>query len=217
VLKGESVENTSPLVALQRYYTYAQEQFTIAGGEQPAASLALYGLGRQQSLMNTGADARLSRSAPRAMVFHQAALSVDSANYKAANELGVLLARFGSYEEARNVLAHSVRVCSQPQSWQNLAIVHQRLGELELAQQAASQAKLATRGGAAHDADSPVRWVEAAELANSVAPAEADLIPARTAPGEGEADAPTPEARTVLRDRESSGRMRLIPWVRSRE
>ena len=48
VLKEHDLTHLTPLVGLQKYLTYAQEQLTIAGGQQPTASLALYGLGRLQ-------------------------------------------------------------------------------------------------------------------------------------------------------------------------
>ncbi len=214
VLKDEDATKVTPVDALQRYYTYAQQQLIIAGGHQRNASVALYGLGRLESMMDKQSVGGLSRGAPQAMVFHQAAMLVDEGNYKAANELGVLLARYGQYEQAREVLVHSVRARPQPESWQNLAYVHERLEQHDLARRATHEAQLA----AAHQlasggyADALVRWVEPDALA---AAGDESYIPAPLQP------AATPEATSRTRatpaaDRgESRGLMRLMPWIRS--
>ena len=46
----------------------------------------------------------------RATLFHQTALLIDPANYRAANELGVLLAKSGQWQYARTYLLHSLTV-----------------------------------------------------------------------------------------------------------
>ena len=60
----------------------------------------------------------------------------DPNNARAANELGVLLARDGRFEEARDWLRHSARLKSQPETWHNLAVVYGRLGQTEKSKQA---------------------------------------------------------------------------------
>lgn len=205
VLKHSDLSNLTPLVALQRYYTYAQQQLIVAGGGQATASVALYGLGRLQTIGN---EEDADEVAPQAMVFHQAALMVDPMNYKAANELGVLLARFGQYGQARDMLVHSVRVRPQPESWHNLAEVHEQLGEHELARRAAYEGKLAARHG--NSVDSPVRWVEPAALAGITGPSAAAQPPA-AAP-----EQPQPSAARNASQSQDEGLMRFIPWRRSR-
>jgi tetratricopeptide (TPR) repeat protein len=53
--------------------------------------------------------------------------------------LGVLLARSGQLEEARDLLKQSLRVNPATQSWANLAKVHARLNEPQLAQLAKAE------------------------------------------------------------------------------
>jgi uncharacterized protein HemY len=54
------------------------------------------------------------------------------------------LARFGKLQEARAALQHSVALNPLPETWQNLSVVHQRLGEAELAAQSVANWQLAS-------------------------------------------------------------------------
>lgn len=175
VLKDADHESLTSLLAAQAYYTYAQEKLAVAGGRLPAASLALFGLGKLQMAQPArGADPETSTIA-KAMVFQQAALLVESRNFLAANELGVLLARVGQWNDARRVLRHGVATFPQAELWKNLATVHGQLGEMQLAQLAhreAERAAMQTRGWqASHELDNGggfVRWVTPQRFAQSV-------------------------------------------------
>ena len=132
----------SPILAQQQYYNLACHQLSVAVGGEPAGSQALYSLGRiQTALAGQSADPG-ALHLPQALVFHQAALAVDARNHMAANELGVLLARFGQLPAARQALLHSVTLQPHVEGWHNLATVHQRLGEPDLAKLAASERDL---------------------------------------------------------------------------
>ena len=103
VLKNVDPKTLTPLAALQRYFTYAQKQFAIAGGKDPVASRALFALAK----VSLEVDKNTSRawlSGPTAMSLYQAALVIDERNVEAANELGVLMARYGQLADARRVL-----------------------------------------------------------------------------------------------------------------
>jgi tetratricopeptide (TPR) repeat protein len=202
VLKEADLSNITPLVGLQKYLTYAQTQLAAAAGEQPTASLALYGLGRLQMDMAEADDAGL----PGAIVFHQAAVTTDSMNYKAANELGVLLARYGQYEPARQMLAHSVRVCPQAESWRNLSKIHEQLGENDLARRAIHESQLAARGVAGRNVG--VRWVDPAALAGTI-----ETNPGGVPAAQAREVTPPSPSRNVTREG-NEGLMRLIPWIR---
>lgn len=182
--------NVTPLAAVQKYYTYGQEQLAQAGGRQPAASAALYGLGRiQLALSDESVDSR-RLSGPKALAMHQAALLVDPRNHRAANELGVLLARYGQLNEAKRVLIVGLSASREREAWHNLAVVHERLGETDLAKRARYEEQLLA-GGASPPAsdDSLVKWVSVKEFAttghrvDSAAPAPAvnSQPPSRTA------------------------------------
>ena len=160
----------SPVIAQQQYLAFAQSQLAIAAGHQPVASQALYRLGRLQTLLAAHDDDPQALHAPQAMAFHQAALSVDSANSLAANELGVLLARYGQLDDARRLLLLSISVHPQVETWHNLAAVHHRLGEEDLARRAESERELlakATGRPAAKQANDMLRWVDPPTFAAS--------------------------------------------------
>ncbi len=145
VLKQSAGRPMPVLVAMQEYYSYAQYQLTQAGGHEPSAAAALYGLARLQAVAgsSSGNDAKKMMGGPRAIALHQAALAIDPMNYSAANELGVLLARYGQWPEAQAAFLHSVCVSSQPESWRNLATAYETLGDRASAQNAWSRFDLA--------------------------------------------------------------------------
>jgi hypothetical protein len=136
--------NISPIDAQQQYLSFAQEQLVVAAGGQPVASHGLCILGKLQ-LRLKGAEARPTDLA-RATVYQQAALAVDCRNYPAANELGSILTALGRLPEARRVLQESVGTSANSEGWHRLAVVHERLGETELAAQAREQEAMLSGG-----------------------------------------------------------------------
>jgi hypothetical protein len=183
VLKDAVHEDVSPLVARQRYYTYAQQQLAIAGGGERAGSMALYGLGKVHSALISQKIGGSSTDGPKAMAFHQAALLSNSDNYMAANELGVMLARYGELHSARGLFLHSVSLQPQASVWNNLAVVHERLGEASLAHAARQEAAMLARSAESpqgdHDASRPnVVWTDPATFARSST--SAAVVSART-------------------------------------
>jgi tetratricopeptide (TPR) repeat protein len=198
VLKDTVGPGTTPIEALQAYYTCGRQQLVIAGGQQVGASMALYGLGRVQ--LSTGDPQGMN--GPKAITLQQAALAVDPQNYMAANELGVLLARYGQLSEAEAALRHSIAISPQPESWRNLAEVHRRQGQGQLEAQARRQGEdqlAARRSGKTPNpmASGIVDWVDPAtfvaltdpspggtpvgELAAAAAVASPTPAPAKTA------------------------------------
>jgi tetratricopeptide (TPR) repeat protein len=161
-LKGVCVNHLTPITVQQKYLEYAQEQFAQACGDVSAASSALYGLARIYTAMEDAQVDAQMLCLPKAVTLHQAALLVDAANANAANELGVLLARFGQLEDAQRVLQHALSIRPAPEMWRNLAVVHQRLGQYELARQANEQSlRMASRpGGTTYSGSAHIRWVD---------------------------------------------------------
>ncbi len=169
LLRDASRATVSPVVAQQQYFGYAQSQFVLATGGVPAASQILYRLGRLQTAMAAHDADPLALHAPQSIVFHQAALATDGGNWLAANELGVLYARYGQLAEARQLLVYSVNIHPNVEGWHNLAVVHRRLGETDLAERAEAErvqlAQKATKSAA--DAGDMVRWVDPKTFAAS--------------------------------------------------
>ncbi len=172
ILKRVECSRLTPQVALQSYFTFAQEQLAAGAGEEFAGSMALHGLGKLHAAL-AGQQAQTVRAAqPKAMAFYQAALLTCPRNFLASNDLGVLLARAGRHEDARTALEHSVSIQPQSVGWHNLSVVYRQLGRPDLAQQAyrhwtaAVQAETARRGRPAPAAQM-VRWVDPAAFAPS--------------------------------------------------
>ena len=165
----------APVVAQQHYLQFAREQLTAAVSPEPAASQTLFTLGKVQAALAGPAAPAQSLHGPRAIVFYQAALAVDGGNYLAANELGVLLARYGQWQDARTALLHSVTVKPHAEGWHNLAIVHRRLGEMDLSRLAENERQLlAGRPGDKKPAGGPrIEWLEPARFAAQAATQEA--------------------------------------------
>ena len=139
ILQESRLENLTAMEAMQRYFSYAQEQLALAAGQEVAGSMALHGLGKLYAALADQSALGLKAAQSKAMVFYQAALLVDSKNFMAANDLGVLLARGGWYEEAKAALAYSLRIHSHAVGWRNLAVVYREMGQYDLALQAARQ------------------------------------------------------------------------------
>jgi hypothetical protein len=148
-------------VAQQQYFGFAQQQLAIAGGGLKASSDILYRLGRLQTAMAAHDSDPASLHGPQAIVFHQAALATDTNNWLAANELGVLYARYGQLPQARQLLVQSVTIHPHRQGWQNLAVILRRLGESDLAQRAEAEVQLLEKQrGQMENANEVVRWVD---------------------------------------------------------
>jgi Tetratricopeptide repeat len=143
VLKNRSLKGVSLSAAQRMYLTYAQEQLAAAGGDQSVSSLALYGLGKVCTAPSAMHGPRGKVDEGKAVVFYQSALVVDSQNFMAANELGVLLTRFGRWNDARTALEHAVATSGTPTSWRNLAVVCDKIGDQTKAVAARHQADLA--------------------------------------------------------------------------
>jgi tetratricopeptide (TPR) repeat protein len=179
VLKNVDVAHMTRAEALQRYHSYATQQLAFAGGHSGIASSALYGLGRAESVTTAGASSRNPLGAPNAMALYQAALLVDPQNYMAANELGVLMARFGDLPGAADQLEHSLSIKPRVETWHNLAIAYERMGQAEKAKQAELEREklLATPASTSVAQDSTdlgartnLRWIDTDTFAATATP-----------------------------------------------
>ncbi|MFW6170912.1 MAG: hypothetical protein ACODAD_10520 [Planctomycetota bacterium] len=163
VFQDVNVEHLTPLAVRQKYLEYAQRQFAEACDGLPIGSYALYGVGRVYAVMARADIDKQMLCLPKALTLHQAALLVDSNNVQAANELGVLLAEFGQLKDARRALRHALSIESRPEIWMNLAVVHQQLGESELALEARENGTLMASRQADQEqrnGDAGIKWVD---------------------------------------------------------
>ncbi len=154
---------------MQHYHAYAEQQLSQAGGQEMAAADALYGLARLQPYLKSNTQDPHSRSGPIAMSLYRSALTIQPQHYLAANELGTLFVRYGQWQEARQVFRQAVSVRPDcPVLWENLARIHDQLGERDLAQLALHEWQVARHWTGSSVTDSrapPVEWLDAATFA----------------------------------------------------
>jgi len=140
VLKHHSLDSLTPLEAYQIYLNFAQDLFSRAVGTEITGSMALRGLGKIHAEWKDSGSLLESESEAQAMVFYQAALNVWPGNYMAANDLGVLLARGGRWEDAVSVLEYARQIQPNPVVLANLAKLYRQKGLTAQASQLLAQA-----------------------------------------------------------------------------
>ena len=172
VLQGRDLSRVSPIEAVQAYHAHAEQQLAIAGGRELAAADALFGLAKLQPHLDLSNDDQM-QVGPIAMSYFQSALMVYPNHFLAANELGVMFARFGQLQDAREVLRFGAAAApNYPDIWRNLAQVHRRLGEEELAQLAAEEYQAlrpSTLDQSSIASRLQIQWVEPSEFSKDTA------------------------------------------------
>ena len=166
LLTKEQAAKLTRAEVLQTYYSYARAQLQrgCGTGQNWVASEAFYSLGRLHDLLGQANLASQSKDYAKSIVLHYSAMDACSSNFASANELAVLLATSGQLREARELLVRSVTINPQAESWQNLATVHDRIGEADMAALARNEAEM-IRGSAEQSSSSRViRWVDSLEL-----------------------------------------------------
>jgi tetratricopeptide (TPR) repeat protein len=163
----------APTVAAEAYYDFAREQLTAAASQQMVASMALYGLAKA-TLLSAGTNAQQLEFTGQAALLYQTALTVERRNFRAANDLGVLLANQGQLVRAQEMLAQSASIAPNAATFQNLSMLYARLGDKHLAEQMQAQARDLKRAGP--DPTGPgVTWVDPTTFASVGSATEAPL------------------------------------------
>jgi tetratricopeptide (TPR) repeat protein len=166
-LTKQEATGLSSMQALQRYFGFAQLQIENSVGKNVVSAEALFCLGRLYTLVDSTGVAQGKLDRARAMVYHRASLNCDPSNYRSAHELGVLLAEFGELHESVELLKESLIIRQTPTSWENLAKVHGRLNQPELASLAAMESQRTL----SNQSSGMIRWLEQSHF-NDTAPAE---------------------------------------------
>jgi tetratricopeptide (TPR) repeat protein len=178
VLKDADMGSVTSLTALKSYFTFAQEKLAQAAGSEVAGSMALRGLGKLHEALAKGKSPSTKAAAQKAIVFYQAALLVCPQNFMAANDLGVMLARNGNYENACKMLEYCLSLDKQSIVWHNLAVVYEHLGRGDRARQAQQQAFIALQMEQARRQNMPlgagekVSWVDENAFAQAYNPSQ---------------------------------------------
>lgn len=169
--------NASAATAHEEYCRFAERQLVEALTGSDSASVALHGLGK----IHAASSATIVDARAKARCYYTAALGVAPSNFLASNDLAVLLAEDGRFEQARDVLHAGLRQSSQPAMWKNLAAVHDRMGQANLAQHARAEATAVERKGAAAPGTvlptHNVAWLDPRGFAATSRPSEDAQLP----------------------------------------
>ena len=110
-----------------------------------------------------------------------AAILTQPKNFLAANELGVLLTENGNIgRSSHELLLHSATLWPHAATWHNLAVVHARLGERELAELAEKRAKELAESGRTIGGPR-VKWVDPETFASTSSMSDSVMPPAAAA------------------------------------
>lgn len=185
------------LAAMQQQLLDAQKRLAYAGGNLPQASMALFGAGRSYTALAEELAEERSMAGPKAMTMYQAALTIDGANYMAANELSVLLVGYGQLQDAEQVLTRALEAAQRPELWRNLAVVYDKMGRPTLAAQAQQQYLQMTAGrpqaAASSQLAASVRWTEPGEFNRAAGNDSFDVPVAAKAAGKPKTEIETPK------------------------
>ncbi|MGQ9505646.1 MAG: polysaccharide biosynthesis/export family protein [Thermogutta sp.] len=211
-LKDLPLDFLTPLEAYQIYLGFAQDLLSRAMASEITGSMALRGLGKIYAESGRSADLLRGNSEAQAMVFYQAALNVWPGNYMAANDLAVLLARGGRWDDAVCVLEYASRIQPDPVILANLAKVNR---QRELTRQTpplvASSSEVAEKNRGYSTLQ--IAWVPPEVLAEGGIPTGSLAVPIDSAPAEIDtAGGPTGANRSAFSER----RLPILPFLKGK-
>lgn len=183
-LAGIDLENTTPQRAMQEYYSYAEKRLAEACGSQAAAAPAFYCLAKTFTVSLATESNSSTLNIPKSIVMFRLASAVNPQDFQSRNELAVLMARNGRWQQAKQYLLESLQIKRTPAAWHNLAQVHSHLNETELANSALTEYQMTLNGvGTTNPGQPQVRWVSPQQMEQmSAQPALADsTMPTRIA------------------------------------
>lgn len=200
-LTPKLAKQLSAIQALQQYLSYAQFQIEQGAGRNVVAAEALYCLGKLRTMSPPAGNRDGNLNAAHAIVFHRAALAGDPNNYRSAHELGVLMAHLGELYQAKELFRQSLRIQPTPKTWENLAKLHLRMNEPELAQLAQVEQQKTIEV----QTSGPIRWVDSPQFQAQALP---EILPpqlvnhsaAPTGNGYGNQGVRQADARTDTQD-----------------
>ncbi|HQF13590.1 MAG TPA: polysaccharide biosynthesis/export family protein [Thermogutta sp.] len=213
VLKDHTFGVLTPLEAYQIYLNFAQDLFSRAVAAEITGSMALRGLGKIYAETSAANGLLQGDSEAQAVVFYQAALNVWPENYMAANDLGVLLARGGRWDDAISVLEYARRIRNDPVIVRNLVKVYRQQGLADRAAKLLAEAGSLSREPEATDNDvvRSVAWVPPEVLD------QADRSLAKGPLGESQFSSSNPVtpsgSHPTIPTKSNTGRLGLLPLL----
>lgn len=156
------IATVSVVELLRRYLDAAENSFVSALREEKLGAEIVYVMARVEELAARQSDQSTRWSAAKKIMLYRVARQINPGNVSAANELAVMLGRFGRWEEARDILLSATTDNTPKPAWHNLATIYDALGEHQLAQQATRLSKESVTPRPA------VRWVTPAAFTKQV-------------------------------------------------
>lgn len=133
MLHEGSHEWTLPHEAIAMYHLYAQQKMAAAVSGEQAGSMMLFGLGKINAQL--AERDHMPQAIRKSLTMYRSAVAAHQMNYLAANEAGVLLARSGRYRQSLPLLNIAAQIGGSSATHRNLAHVHSKLGNTQLATQ----------------------------------------------------------------------------------
>ena len=124
--------STTKSVAMDAYHIHATKLLKFALKDSPFASDVLHSLGMCELLKNKF-DSTQAPDPDTARALVASAWVVDKTNFASGQQFAKLLEERGQLNEAKKVLTSTLRMHSFPDGWEQLARVHNKLGEEDLA------------------------------------------------------------------------------------
>lgn len=183
ILSEQELKEINSVDAMQAYYNFVQDQLVKCSGRTVVAGEALYCLGKLYLVKRKMSVDGSPLDSAKSIVHHRAAIGCDKRNFKSANELAVLLFNSGRPEQAKKLLLQSLKIRQVPAAWENLAKVHQQLGEHQLAQLARTEFQ---RMMGNSPTTNKIQWISPSEFAEGSSREPAELRVANAA-GQGNA------------------------------
>lgn len=181
VVRRSQVEGITRFEALELYHSYASRQLAKAVAGVPEGAATLCQLGRLQPFLRDGRDQNANVVTTRMVALHEAALLADPTNYRAANELGVVLFKSGQLKAAKESLIYSAYIGKRPETLRNLSVVLNKMGDHQSAktmltlankQQDVIKADVAVKEDKEHQP--LIYWVSHQEFSERAATSEID-------------------------------------------
>lgn len=160
MIRQKHYQPNTPSQARRAYLIYAQDRIVQAVDKDPIASELLYALAKIHLVDAMYASPGQPLDYARAAVLFQCSLIINPEHVRSANELGVILARSGQWNDAKVLFQNAVRVdAGFAEAWRNLEKAHRELGETHFAELAHQEGQKATQGQI-----QPVQLLEAGQF-----------------------------------------------------
>ena len=183
VVSAEQARSLTKTEIRERYLSGIRDNFYAACGEDKIAASALSSLGKLHSIKLNESGSPQECEWNIAMTLLSTALRCDHQDARSANEMGVLLVKVGDYPQAKQMFQISLRIQPNVATWRNLAWLHTKLGELELAALAEQEAGLVASAASANGVGL-VQWIDPQSF--GARPEEFDPVSSAATPPQSE-------------------------------